>query len=869
MSEAANGDRWARTAAALAPALAFAGLYARTLNGDVQPADSGEFQVAAAMLGIPHPPGYPLFTLLGWLLAQIPLGSTYARISFLSVIAAAGALALVSLTAQALTAHALQHWGSSARLRRALAALAGLVASTALATSTTFWAQATTTNIRSLTALFAALMLYTATQGMLAGRAADLAGFALALGLGVGHHLSLAVIGVILGSAALLAAWRRDRAGLLRGLGRAALIFAGTQAIWLYLPVRDAAGARFAPGNLTTLEGLLFHILAQGFAGDMLAFAEPALLADRSSLLSTLLTFQFSAPLLALMGIAMLSLLVAQPGIAQVWLFAWGGHLFITLTYRAPQTVEYAMPCWVILSAMLGAGLGCAAALFGRWLRWTPARVFMSSLPLLAALAVAGRDGVQRWPSYAALAEGRATRAEAEGALRAAPANGVILAGWHQATPMWALQDIEGLRRDVTVYYVFPRGAQPYAETFAEQAAQFALDKPTLMTSLFAEALAARGVRARPLVGQPLWQVGDLPAAPSARHRFDGRLSVVGPLDGPAWVAEAGQAMTVDLAWYAPAQWREGDSLTVRLLRPDGRLAANADVRLSAGEPADVYHARRLILGLPMDMSPGTYDLLLGAYGVTDAGFVPYQTADEKTFVVAGQVTVQPASWPPATQHPLADPWGQTATPLLIGADYDAGLPGQLRVWTHWRLGNAAIQVALTDDEGNPLTPARLLPASQHPQRSEYLSLSFDLAPRRGIWVAPTGQRLPDYADGQRYVPFADQMALIDAQTERAGEALKVDLHWLAARPLTRDYVVSVRVAGGGLYQTHDSVPALGAIPTLKWIRDSRVVDRHPFALAGHRGPLRGSVVVYDSANQLALPPLDERYQGEVVFEIP
>jgi hypothetical protein len=863
MNSSDSEARWARALAALVPALAFAGLYAATLNGDVQPADSGEFQLAAATLGIPHPPGYPLFTVLSWLLAQIPLGSPFARISFLSVIAAAGTLALVSLTTQMLAQNAFHQPSGNGWLGRALITLAGLTASAALATSTTFWAQATTTNIRSLTAFFTALMLYAAARVFVAGRAAELPGFALAFGLGVGHHLSLVIVGSVLGGAALLAAWRRDRAGLARELLRSTLIFAATQVVWLYLPIRDAAGARFAPGNLTTLDGLLFHVFARGFAGDMLAFAEPALLADRLALLPTLLGFQFSGPLLALMFVSALGLLIGQPLVATVMLVACAGHFLITLTYRAPQTVEYAMPCWVILCVVLGLGLSAPAQS-----RRTAARLASFVLSLMA-LGIALSDGGQRWPSYAYLANHRKTREDAEAALRAAPAGSVILAGWHQATPMWALQDIEGLRRDVTVRYVFPRGAQPYAETFAELAAQVAPKRPTLVTSLFADALAARGLRALPLAGKPIWQVTDAFSTPPARYLFDGRLAVVGLLDGPMWMAEVGQALTLDLAWYAPAALRTGDSLTVRLLRPDGRLAANADVRLPADEPAGAYHARRLTLGLPMDLSPGTYDLLLGAYGLAGTRFIPYQAADGAPFVVAGKVDVQPASWPPATQHPLADPWAQTATPRLIGVDYDAGLPGQLRVWTHWRLGHKAIQVALTDAEGRPLTAARPLPAGRDPQRPQYLSLSFDLPPRRDLWVAPVGQRLPDYHDGQRYVPFADQMVLIGTRAERSDATLKVDVHWLASRPLTTDYIVSVRVEGDGLYRTHDGVPALGAIPTLKWIRGSLVIDRHPFDLGDYRGALRGHVVVYDSVSQLILPPLDERYQGEVIIPIP
>jgi hypothetical protein len=62
----------------IVPALLFLGalaLYLVTLAPDVLPADNGEFQLVAAVLGVAHPPGYPLHTLLG----QSPGGSTFSR----------------------------------------------------------------------------------------------------------------------------------------------------------------------------------------------------------------------------------------------------------------------------------------------------------------------------------------------------------------------------------------------------------------------------------------------------------------------------------------------------------------------------------------------------------------------------------------------------------------------------------------------------------------------------------------------------------------------------------------------------------------------------------------------------------------------
>lgn len=886
--------------------LAAVALYTLTLNGDVQPADSGEFQIAAITLGIPHPPGYPLFTMLGWLFAQVPVGSPYARVSFLSVIASAATLVLVSLTVRHALAiktggrgdretggvnltpsPCLQVSSPSGLLIPLSRLIAGLLAAVALGGSTTFWAQATTTNIRSLTALFTALMLYASARIYATGRASGLVLFAFAFGLGVGHHISLVFVGGVLGVYVLYVAWREDRHGFRRATASAFGVLAAMQLVWLYLPIRDAAGARFAPGNLTTLDGLLFHVFARGFAGDMLAFAAPAFLFDRLVLLPTLLTFQFSVPVLIGVAIAALALIWRSRVLGVIWLLACAAHLFVTITYRAPQTVEYAMPCWVILCVTLGAGLGALAdarlsfttktrrreAIGNTFL---PARLRgettfirpVSFVPLLAVIAFAGCDAVQRWPSFVYLGRDRSTRAAAEAVLQAVQPGSVILSQWHQATPMWALQDIEGLRRDVQVEYVFPHGAQPYAETFAEQAARRVRDQITYVTSLFAEALAAQGLQATPLNDRPVWRVANRFAPPAQTDGvlFDERIAVIGPayLDGRT--VEVGQAVTMDVGWHLRGAPQPGDSITLRIVQPDGRLAANADLRLPADAQAGDHAAQRVVLGVPLDLPPGAYDLLVGAYRPTEGSFIHYRDARGAEFVPVATLIVAPASLPPATQHPLGSLVKPAAQdPQLIGVDYDAGLPGQLRVWTHWQLGRSAVEVTPVDADGRPLAPARMLSAATALDRAQYLSLPFDIPLKRGIRIMPFDHRLPDYREGQRYVPFANQMALVGVSVH-GGAALKVDLHWLSARPLVNDYIVSVRIEGDGLYRTHDSVPALGAIPTLKWIRDSHVMDRHPFDLGSYHGRLRAGVVVYDSVNRLPLPPLDERYENVVTI---
>ena len=49
-------------------------VYIVTLCPTVNFIDSGELVTACAPMGIAHPTGYPLFTLIGWIVAHLPLG---------------------------------------------------------------------------------------------------------------------------------------------------------------------------------------------------------------------------------------------------------------------------------------------------------------------------------------------------------------------------------------------------------------------------------------------------------------------------------------------------------------------------------------------------------------------------------------------------------------------------------------------------------------------------------------------------------------------------------------------------------------------------------------------------------------------------
>src|SRR5579864_4567686 len=71
--------------AAIVVTLLAGALYFLTAARDIVVGDSPELITAAATLGVAHPPGYPLFTMLGHLFTLLPFGSIPFRVNLLSV----------------------------------------------------------------------------------------------------------------------------------------------------------------------------------------------------------------------------------------------------------------------------------------------------------------------------------------------------------------------------------------------------------------------------------------------------------------------------------------------------------------------------------------------------------------------------------------------------------------------------------------------------------------------------------------------------------------------------------------------------------------------------------------------------------------
>ena len=181
-------DRWRRAApfaASIGVGLTALALYWLTAAPGLtwlhQGADGGELLAAAIVNGVPHPPGYPLYTLLlqSWLAitAALPGGDLAWRGNLASGLASAISAGLTVWIAGRLL--------PDERWRWLWAALAGL----AWAVTPLAWSQAVITEVYALHTL---LVVWLALAVLIYGRRARYA--VLPIGLGMAHHLTFALL---------------------------------------------------------------------------------------------------------------------------------------------------------------------------------------------------------------------------------------------------------------------------------------------------------------------------------------------------------------------------------------------------------------------------------------------------------------------------------------------------------------------------------------------------------------------------------------------------------------------------------------------------------------------------------------------------
>jgi transmembrane protein TMEM260 (protein O-mannosyltransferase) len=239
---------WTRAGAgSLVAATIAAFVYGLTLSPSVGAGDSGELILAATTLGVPHPPGYPLWLLLARCADLLPWGTAALRVNALSAVLSACAVGLF--------------YALAARL--GLNRPGRIAATLIFGGSTLLWDSAVQAEVYALASvafLVLALAAFRARSKRTAGVRADAIFFFVA-------GMSLLAHQTLLFPVLVLAAWvllrRPSIARVLGGLGWA---IAGFTLVFL-LPIRSSAHPWLDWGHDQNLAMLWDNLLRKSYGG--------------------------------------------------------------------------------------------------------------------------------------------------------------------------------------------------------------------------------------------------------------------------------------------------------------------------------------------------------------------------------------------------------------------------------------------------------------------------------------------------------------------------------------------------------------------------------------------------------------------------
>lgn len=391
--------------------------------------DSGDLVTAAAVSGVAHPTGYPTYLLLVRLVQFVPLGTLAYRANLLSAFATALSSGLICYLVQAAYRGA-SVWGQAG----------GVLAGLSFGLAPLVWSQAVIAEVYALHALFIVVLLLALLPANVTPAWDWLGG--LALGLGLGNHLTLALLAP---AWLVLSAWRgkglnaraafRSLAGMSIGL-----------LIYLYLPLRAAAQPPINWGNAANWQGFWWVVSAAPYRANVFGLPVAAL-PQRLQALGQQFAIQAGWLGLALAGTG---LLAGWWGRApRVWaLTLWTAivSLVFATGYNTADWLVYLLP--VVLALAIWSGLGLAW-----WLEEAATRLTkrLAVLALAACVISLGVAAVRHLPGVDASRDRRA-EAFAQAVFNQAPQGAMIFTNSDTDTfPLWYFHFAEGARPDVII----------------------------------------------------------------------------------------------------------------------------------------------------------------------------------------------------------------------------------------------------------------------------------------------------------------------------------------------------------------------------------------------------------------------------------
>ncbi|MEO8945883.1 MAG: DUF2723 domain-containing protein [Gemmatimonadaceae bacterium] len=508
-------------------------IYSVTLARGMTYWDAGEFLAAIHSLGIPHPPGTPLFVLLArvWSMIAAPVVGFTIAVNAFSALCTAGAFALVA----------------NIMWRSTQDAVAAFAAALTAGLMSTVWMNATETEVYACSLLGAFVILWCARQYAMTteGRWAVLTLYT--CGLAWALHLT-ALLAVPAAFYALYAAKRKPRIGEI-ALGLLLSVLGGS--VILFMLLRAQHDPAINQGNPSTVRALIDAVQRHQYDvaplwprraplwlqfGNVFEYADWQVALGLGPDPGPTIARTFATLVYAILGIVgcirhraldrsswrtwMILFVTTSVGVV-LYLNLWAGASYGAGVLPPGARHEardrdyfftWAFVCW---GAWAGFGaVQLARSTIARWKLTAPRAMYA----LVVAVTAAALPVVLNWgPIHQARSVDQRRDEDASITLiRSLPRRAVLLAvGDNDTYPLWYLQQVLGMRRDVTVVTVPLLSPRWYR---AELMRRYDLLDPGYASVWYGTQATLRNLRARaealhrPVVDSPM-QLHPLPAS--------------------------------------------------------------------------------------------------------------------------------------------------------------------------------------------------------------------------------------------------------------------------------------------------------------------------------------------------------------------
>ncbi|MEW6095471.1 MAG: DUF2723 domain-containing protein [bacterium] len=379
------------------------GVYLHTLIPTVGFHDSGELIAVSYLLGIAHPPGYPLYCLLGKLwMTLMPIGNIAYRMNMLSALCAALACMMVYFIVLKVVGGGRQEVVKYHLLHPA-SYIPSAVAALMLAFATTFWEQAVIAEKYTLNAMFTTLIIFILVKwqetmvkddkknsSLIPHSSSLLYLFTFTLGLSFTHHFqtlfivpaSIFLIMIILlrcfvgdlmnmrvkiryaknfflkyifKSWAYIKSFFKILFPYVRTLSLMFLLFIIPLCLWLYLPFQASQDPPLNWGSPDTMDRFIRHITTKDFRGYM-SSSTLEIFSRLTHHITHFFTNQFTI-FLVIIGVIGIFFLIKKRGLLGLFLLLIIlTDLLVSIRYNIYNIEDYYIPAFIIFSIFIGYG---------------------------------------------------------------------------------------------------------------------------------------------------------------------------------------------------------------------------------------------------------------------------------------------------------------------------------------------------------------------------------------------------------------------------------------------------------------------------------------------------------------------------------